>query len=206
MREDRARDAAGRTAVVFTSGHIAFVQTLLARAGDVGRFAGYSVFAPEVRIAAAPGTTGEERLLQLAGYIGPGGALRPGVRAHLASGAVLEAGGGERLAGTAAGSSPALAGRRRLEPPAGPADMPQVAYFEGEGAHLEALRAGAVDAVARGLIGNADAAAESADTLAIGARPPRRARRFRAGGRGPRARRSPRREHRRPDRFRPHRL
>ena len=98
IREDRTRDAAGRKAVVFTSGHIAFVQTLLVRATDAGRFAGYRGLSPEVRVAAMPGTTGEERLLQLTGYIGPDGALRPGSRVHLASGAVREADGGERLA------------------------------------------------------------------------------------------------------------
>ena len=87
---------------------------------------------------------------------------------------MLEAGGGERLAITAAGSSPVLEGRRRLEPPGGAADMPQVVYFQGEGVQLEALRSGAVDAVARGMIGNADAVAESAGAFAIGARDSRR--------------------------------
>ena len=173
IRGDRTRDTAGRTAVVFTSGHIAFVQTLLVRAVDAGRFAGYRGFSPEIRIAAVPGTTGEERLLQLTGYIGPDGALRPGARVHLASGAVLEA-GGERLAITAAGSSPSLEGRRRLEPPRSAADMPQVVYFQEEGAHLKALRSGAVDAVARGMIGNADAVAGSAGVFSIGARDRRR--------------------------------
>ena len=173
VREDRTRDAAGGPAVVFTSGHIAFVQTLLVRAADAGRFAGYRGFSPEVRIAAVPGTTGEERLLQLTGYVGPDGALRPGARVHLASGAVLEA-GDERLAITAAGASRALEGRRRLEPPGGAADMPQVVYFPEEGAQLEALRGGAVDAIARGMIGNADAVAASAGAFAIGARDRRR--------------------------------
>ena len=144
VREDRTRDAKGRKAVVFTSGHIAFVQTLLVRAEDAGRFAGYRGFAPDVRIAAVPGTTGEERLLQLTGYIGSDGALRPGAKAYLASGAALEAGDGGRLTVTAAGSSPALEGRRRLEPPRGAADMPQVVYLQKEGVHLEALRAGEV--------------------------------------------------------------
>ena len=173
IREDRTRDAAGRTAVVFTSGHIAFVQTLLVRAADAGRFAGYRGFSPEIRIAAVPGTTGEERLLQLTDYIAPDGALRPGARVRLASGAVLEA-GGERLAITAASASPALEGRRRLEPPARAADMPQVVYFQEEDAQLEALRSGAVDAIARGMIGSADAVAESVGAFALGARDRRR--------------------------------
>ncbi|MCY4547227.1 MAG: transporter substrate-binding domain-containing protein [Defluviicoccus sp.] len=170
IREDRTRDAAGRSAVVFTSGHIAFVQTLLVRAADAGRFAGYRGLSPEVRIAAMPGTTGEERLLQLTGYIGPDGALRAGTRVHLASGAVREAEDGERLVITAASSSPAAEGRRRLEPPDDAVDLPQVVYFQEEGPLLDALRSGAVDAVARGMIGNADAVAESAGEFAIGAR------------------------------------
>ena len=85
-----------------------------------------------------------------------------------------EADGGERLAIGAAGSLPALEGRRRLEPPGGAAELPQVVYFQEEGALLEALRGGAVDAVARGMIGNTDAVAESAGEFAIGARDPRR--------------------------------
>ena len=170
IREDRTRDPRGQEVVVFTSGHIAFVQTLLVRAEDAGRFAGYRGLSPEVRIAAVPGTTGEERLLQLTGYVGPDGALQPDTRVHLASGEVLEAGGGERLAITAASSSPVLEDRRRLEPPGGVAEMPQVVYFQEEGALLEALSSGAVDAVARGMIGNADAVAESAGEFAIGAR------------------------------------
>ncbi|MYD75321.1 MAG: transporter substrate-binding domain-containing protein [Gammaproteobacteria bacterium] len=174
IREDRTRDAGGQRVVVFTSGHIAFVQTLLVRAGDAGRFVGYRHFTPEVRIAAVPGTTGEERLLQLTGYVGPDGALRSGTRIHLASGKVLEAGSDRRFVVTAARSSPELVDRRQLEPPENAEDMPQVIYYHGESAHLEALRIGAVDAVARGMIGNADAVAESVGTFAIGARDPRR--------------------------------
>ena len=118
IREDRTRDAAGRRAVVFTSGHIAFVQTLLVRAEDAGRFAGYRGLSPEVRIAAVPGTTGEERLLQLTGYIGPDGTLRPG----LAGPSCLRHGAGGRRRGTpchhrgrllAGAGGPAAAGTAR---------------------------------------------------------------------------------------------
>ena len=142
--EDRTRGAAERTAVVFTSGHIAFVQTLLVCAADAGRFVGYRAFPSQVRIAAVPGTTGEERLLQLTGYIGRDGALRPGTRVHLASGRVFEADDVRRLVVAAAGSLPALMDRQRLAPRKGAADMPQVVYFQEEGTHLEALRCAAV--------------------------------------------------------------
>ena len=121
-----------------------------------------------------PGTTGEERLLQLTDYIGPDGALRPGARVHISPGTVFEANGRERLAITAAGSSPVLEGRQRPVPPRGAVDMPQVVYFQEEAPQLEALRRGAVDAAARGMIGNADTIAESASAFAIGARDPRR--------------------------------
>lgn len=43
-------------------------------------------------------------------------------------------------------------------------------YFVEESALLEVLRSGAVDAVARGKIGNADAVAESVGAFANGAR------------------------------------
>ncbi|MCY4499032.1 MAG: hypothetical protein OXC14_17325 [Rhodospirillaceae bacterium] len=52
----------------------------------------------------------------------------------------------------------------------GAADMPQVVYFQEEDAHLEALHNDAVDAVARGMIGNTDVVAESAGAFALGAR------------------------------------
>ena len=60
------------------------------------------------------GTTSEERLLQLTGYIGPDGALRAGSRVHLAFGVMLrEAKDGERLVITAGSSSPAVEGPQR---------------------------------------------------------------------------------------------
>ncbi len=169
-REDRTRDASGRKVVAFTAGHIFYTQTLLARAGDAGRIAGYASLTPEMRVGVFAGTTGEERLLQLTGYVDAAGALRAGVRAHLASGAVLEADGGPDLTVTAAGASEALHGRQRLEPPAGAGAMPQVVYFQDEAAQFAALDAGAIDAVAGGLVANADAARESGGKLAVAAR------------------------------------
>lgn len=170
IRGDRTRDAAGRTAVAFTAGHVAFVQTLLVRAGDAARFGSYSGLTGSARVAALPGTTGEERLLQLTGYVDPAGALRRGTRIHLAGGQVLEADGTDHYTITAAEASANLAERRRLEPPAGAGGLPQVVYFTDEDAQLGSLRAGTADAVARGLIGNADAAARSGGALVIAAR------------------------------------
>ena len=52
--------------------------------------------------------------------------------------------------------------------------MPQVVYFQEQDAQLEALRSGAVHALARGMIGSADAVAESVGAFALGARGRRR--------------------------------
>ena len=58
-RESRVltRGAVGRTVVAFTSGHTAFVQAFLVRAGDVGPFAGRAL-ASKVRSPALLRTTG----------------------------------------------------------------------------------------------------------------------------------------------------
>lgn len=169
IRDDRTRDAQGRTAILFTSGHIAFAQTLLARAEDAARLARYDGLTSGDIVAVVPGTTGEERFLQLTGFVDAQGRLRAGARVETAAG-ILAADGSDRYVISAARSSADVEGRRRLEPPADAADMPQVVYFESEDRQLEALRSGAADAVARGLIGNADAAAESGGALVVAAR------------------------------------
>lgn len=169
IRADRTRDAAGRTVVAFTAGHIAFVQTLLVRAEDAARIAAYGDLTSAMRVAVMPGTTGEERLLQLTGLVDSSGALRRGTRIHLDGGQVPEADGTDRYTITAAEASANLAGRQRLEPPVG-AGLPQVVYFRDETAQLGSLRDGTADAVARGLIGNADAAAASGGALVVTAR------------------------------------
>ena len=76
--------------------------------------------------------------------------------------------GGARFVISGAGASPDLAGRRRLYPPS--RTMPQLVYLGGETGEAEllaALRAGTVDAVARGEIGNRDAARASGDELTV---------------------------------------
>ncbi len=169
IRDDRARDAQGRTAILFTSGHIAFTQSLLVRAEDAARLARYDGLTSRDTVAVVPGATGEERLLQLTGFVDAQGRLRAGVGVETAAG-TLAADGSDRYAISAARSSANLEGRRRLEPPPNAANMPRVVYFESEDRQLEALRSGAADAVARGLIGNADAAAESGGALVVAAR------------------------------------
>lgn len=172
IREDRTLNAEGETAIVFTSGHISFVQTLLTRAEDAERLDSYDQLGSADRVGAVPETTGEERLLQLTGLTGEGGVLAAGVEVRLASGERVTADGSDRFFITAAGESANVEGRTSLIP-ADPS-MPQVIYFEQEAAMLAALRAFDIDAVARGNIGNSDVAAESEGALAVAARDPER--------------------------------
>ena len=154
----RTRDAAGKEVVTFTSGHIAFRQSLLVRAADAARLASHGDLTSDLRVGALAGTTGERRLLELTGLVDANGVLTVGVRIDTPAGAVVADGSPDYLI-TAAGESPILAGRQRLHPPSH--TMPQLVYLgdhAGELELLDALEAGTIDAVARGEIGNRDAA------------------------------------------------
>ncbi|MCY3708433.1 MAG: transporter substrate-binding domain-containing protein [Caldilineaceae bacterium] len=156
--DSRTVDAAGRKAVAFTAGHVAFRQSLLVRAEDEGRLAGYDDLTGGVRVGALAGTTGEFRLLELVGLVDGDGVLAAGVRVETPGGAVVADGGPDYVI-TAAGESDSLAGRRHLHPPSD--DMPQVVYLgdeTGETALFEALEEGRIDAIARGEIGNRETA------------------------------------------------
>ncbi len=164
--DSRARDAAGRKVVVFTSGHVAFRQSLLVRAKDAGRLASHEALGG-ARVGALAGTTGEARLLQLTGLTDASGVLAAGVRVRTPRGAVVTDGSANYVI-TSGGASPSLAGRTSLEPP--DKAMPKVVYLgseSGEAALLSALREGRVDAVARGEIGNRDAAHASGGAFAV---------------------------------------
>ena len=166
IRDDRERNAAGEILVRFTSGHIAFRQSLLVRAEDAARLADYAALTSEVRVGAVPGTTGEERLLQLTGLTNADGLLASGVRVRTPVGELVADGGADYRI-TAAGESPNLVGRQRLLPPN--ESLPQVVYLPGETELLPALSAGEIDAVARGAIGNSDASVESEGEFVISA-------------------------------------
>ena len=104
------------------------------------------------------GTTGEHRLLELVGLVDGRGVLTRGARVDTPQG-VAVADGGTGFVITAAGESPRLVGRTQLHPPT--RDMPQVVYLgneAGEAELLEALGDGRIDALARGEVGNRDAA------------------------------------------------
>lgn len=152
--DSRRRDASGAEVVRFTSGHIAFRQSLLVRAEDAARLHGYDALTSDARVGVLAATTGEARLFQLTGLADADGVLTAGVRVETPDGEVV-ADGSEDYVITAAGASPRLDGRRRLFPPS--AEMPQVVYLgdvSGEPELLQALTSGAIDAIARGEIGN----------------------------------------------------
>lgn len=157
----RTRDASGEPVVTFTSGHILFRQSLLVRAADAGRLASHADLTSADRVGVLRLTTGEFRLLELTGLVSARGVLAAGTRVETDDGEIL-ADGTDAHTITAAGASAHLAGRLRLVPPAD--DMPQVIYLDapdgGEAREqdlLDALRAGEIDAIARGEIGNRDA-------------------------------------------------
>ncbi len=160
--DSRTRDGEGNVAVAFTNGHITFRQSLLVRAEDAERLARHSDLTSDVRVGVFAGTTGEARLLQLAGLADADGVLAAGVRVETPSGEVA-ADGSPAYTITAAAASASLADRRALFPPDDAS--PQVVYFDDEAALLDALRDGLVDALARGEIGNLEAARE--DGLAV---------------------------------------
>jgi len=167
--DSRTRDATGAQVVRFTSGHIAFRQSLLVRAGQADRFASYDRLTSRHRIGALAGTTGEARLLELTGLVDSAGIVAAGTRVHTRSGLVV-ADGSAAYVITAANVSPDLEGRQRLEPPA--PDMPQVVYLgdaSGEMELLQALRDGRIDALARGEIGNRDALHASGNAFEVAA-------------------------------------
>lgn len=168
----RTRDAAGKKTVAFTSGHITFRQSLLVRAGDTQRLASHDGLNSEVRVGALAGTTGEARLLQLTGLADANGVLAAGARIDTPRGVVVADGGADYFI-TAAAESPNLSGRQRLHPPS--QTMPQVIYLgdqAGETELLEALGAGRIDAIARGEIGNRDAAHASGQAFVVTALDP----------------------------------
>ena len=155
----RTRDASGTEVVRFTSGHVAFRQSLLVRAADASRIAAYDDLDRSLKVGVLSGTTGEARLLQLTGLADAEGVVIEGARITTASGEVV-ADGTAAFTITSASASEILRERRSLYPPRD--DLPQVVFHpDGTSAEtmLAALRDGVTDAFARGEIGNRDAAA-----------------------------------------------
>ena len=167
--DSRLRDATGKQVVLFTSGHIAFRQSLLVRTEDSERLAAYADLTSDVRVGVLAGTTGEFRLLELVGLVGPDGVLSSGVQVDTPHGTVVADGRRDFIINSA-NESAKLEGRSHMHPPS--ESMPQVVYLgseTGETDLLESLADGTIDAVARGEIGNRDAVHASGGSLAIGA-------------------------------------
>ena len=165
--ESRTRDADGTPRVIFTSGHINFQQSLLVRAEDAERLATHAALTSDVRVGALPGTTGENRLLQLTALTNADGILAAGTRVDTPQGTVV-ADGTDAYVIQASGATPNLEGRTHLYPPS--ENMPQVVYLGselGESELLAALEASEIEAVARGGIGNGEVAAASGGALVV---------------------------------------
>ena len=165
--DSRTRDATGTPLIAFTAGHITFRQSLLVRAEDAKRLSHYTDLTHDVRVGVLASTTGEARLLEITGLVDTNGILALGTRIETSQG-TLVSDGTEAYKITAADASPNLASRTHLYPPA--EKMPQVIYLGsevGESELLEALADGRIDAVARGAVGNRDAAAASGSAFVV---------------------------------------
>ena len=171
IRDDRTRDAGRHTVIAFTAGHVAFRQSLLVRSEDAARISTHADLTQDDGVSVHPGTTGELRLLELTGIINAHGVLVAGARIETPTGVVIADGTGRYIIGAGAtGTSPELADRSRIIPPA---PLPQVIYHAEESAQLRALRDREVTAVARGEIGNTDASVKSGGTLVVTALDPK---------------------------------
>ncbi len=170
--DSRTRDASGNTVAAFTSGHLAYRQSLLVRAVDAQRLAGYDDLESHgqgVRVGVLAGSTGEFRFLQLTGLVNADGALAAGTRVDTPQGTLTADGSADYFI-TAATESPNLAGRQRLHPPS--EQMPQVMYpaaQTGEAELYEWLLAGRIDALGGGDIGNRNFARDSGGALVVSA-------------------------------------
>lgn len=165
--ESRTRNAAGEQVVAFTSGHIAFRQSLLVRAEDAERFSSYSALTEDVRVGVIRATTGETRLLQVTGLVDAEGRLAAGTRVVTPSGTIVADGSADYVI-TAAHASAVLEDRTHIHPPS--ADKPQVVYLgdaAGDEELLAALRDGTIDAMAGDQIGHGEATHASGGNLAV---------------------------------------
>ena len=120
-----------------------------------------------MRVGVLADTTGERRLLEITGLVDANGVLVAGTRIETDDGTLTADGSADYNIDFAAEASE-LEGRRLLYPPS--EDMPQVVYLgeeTGESELLEALRAGNIDALARGEVGNLEAARASDSALVV---------------------------------------
>ena len=165
--DTRTRNAEGEEVIAFTSGHIAFRQSLLVRAEYADRLSNHAALTSDVRVGALIGTTGEARMLVLTGLTDAEGVLVAGTHVETPEGEVTTDGSPDYFI-TAAGAAHELDGRTRIRPPS--ENLPQVVYLpveDGQDHLVEALAEGAIDAVAKGEIGNRDDAYDSGGAFVV---------------------------------------
>ena len=149
--------------VTFGAGHVQFRQSLLVRSESA--IMSHDDLDKSTAVGVIRGTTGESRLLQLAGITDDEGYLRANTTIALGDNATLTA--GERTHRiTGSGATPGLEERARLQAPGD--DVPLVIYFPSEDAQIEAVTNGVVNAAARGeIVGNLVAAGDSNGELRV---------------------------------------
>ena len=156
--DQRTFDASGTRVIRFGASHLSFNQSLLVR--ETSSINGYSDLTGAHTVGVFRGTTGEETLLRLTGIENADGELQAGTSIELADGTVIVAGepgtdGAVQI--TASGASDRVSTRLRLRPASD--DLPEVRYFDSDGAQIEAVADGEIDAVAGDDIGHRSAAA-----------------------------------------------
>ncbi len=165
--ESRRFDPSGIRAIEFTDGHVKFRQSLLTRIEDASNLSAYEHLTSDIRIGVLRDTTGETRLLRAIGIIDSAGVVATGTLITTARGRKI-ADGTNNFRISVAHTTPNLEGRLMLSPAA--ASRPQIVYLgdqEGEIELLSALKAGKIDAIARGEIGNLHAARDSSLTVSL---------------------------------------
>ena len=138
--EDRTRNAAGETAIAFTTSHLAVRQSMLVRAEDAMRLRDHAALTSDVTVGVLGGTTGEAGMLRLTGYVDERGVLKAGARIEIV------ADGTDNVRITAGLRRTQVAAWRSLFPPDD--DLPTIVYLD-EGEQLRALADGRIDAIGR---------------------------------------------------------
>ena len=162
--DERRFHPPGATAarVTFGVGHVRFRQSLLVR--NDSAIVSHDDLDDSTTVGVLRGTTGESRLLRLAGITDEEGYLPSATVIALADKATLVT--GERTHRiTASGATSGIETRIRLQAPG--VEIPPVVYLASDDAQIAAVTNGSVDAIARGEVGNLIAARDSGGALRV---------------------------------------
>ena len=138
------------------------------RAENAQRLNTYDTLTGDVRVGVLASTTGEFRLLERTVLVDSNGRLVAGAWVDTLQGSVVADGTANYII-TPAKVSLSPVGRHHLYPPS--ENMPQVVYLGdelGESALFSAFGAGAIDAIARDVVGNSNAAYISGGSFVVG--------------------------------------